>query len=89
MKVFFSSIFFCKISYMFSSLGSLSIDYNDFLARPQARTPSPGKWQEKALDIAAPAWPRVCPGPGELLSVGFTAVTDTLFLPRPINEGWA
>ena len=46
------------------------------MARPLARTPSPEKWQQKALDSAAPAWPRVCPGPGTLLSLGFTAVAN-------------
>lgn len=46
------------------------------MIRPRARTLSPERWQEKALDIVAPAWPRVCLGSGELLSKGFIAVTN-------------
>lgn len=59
---------------------------NDPIARPRARTPSPTKWQGKALDTVAPAWPRVCPGPEALLSLRFTAVqTGNLLVPGPIS----
>lgn len=46
------------------------------MLRPQASALSPGTWQEKALDIVAPVRPRVHPGPRELLSQRFTAVTN-------------
>lgn len=49
---------------------------NDSMIRPQARTLSPEKWQEKVLDFVAPARPTVCPRPAELLSQRFTAVTN-------------
>lgn len=48
---------------------------NDSMARPQARTPGPERWQ-KALDIVTLSWPGVCPGLGELLSQGLTAVDN-------------
>ena len=34
------------------------------------------KWEQKAPDSAAPARPRVRPGPGALLSPGVTAVAN-------------
>lgn len=62
---------------------------NDSMARPQAGTPGPKRWQ-KALDIVALSWPGVCPGLGSCCHKDSQLlITDILFLPGPISEAQA
>lgn len=55
-----------------------------FIARPQAKTAKPKKWQEKALATVAPVQPWVCLGLGDLL-LGSTSI---LLLLRLLKKAW-